>query len=485
MKFKRILALILCFGICLTLVGCGNQNTTNAVANNLDKNTAKLENVLDKIEDVNYKNIIIDEISPLSDETFNTISNNKNLQKTKWYSVTKTSANNFVPKKASKDKNRRDAKYVSNNNAKKVGLTDEQTNTPSNTVKKIGKPKTSTKQTYFINNDGIYSYKPKYVNYVTESFNRDCIDNYISQIEIIYEECADCIGCNAECKNEKVILKQNIEDCKTLIRKMRDGTIQLSDEDITKCNDCINDLNDCINRLNSTKNNVKSKEKSVKDIKNNFYKMPEELQISYSKLLESLENRLDCLVECNDCMNCICNTINNTNIDMTDALENKSDENDIIDYENLENQNIDAMNNYSNNQNDYIVTNQVPNQISQIPNNNGYRNINNNLNYAYGYYNNGIGNNMYGYNGYYNGFYPYTPRNIDTYGIINKNIDTYAPYKNNIQMQNIQQNENLKNQNDAPLPNPFDKEEIKNFKEKFKNKSHVDNENENIKIFAI
>ena len=104
MKIRKIIIFVLCVSFCFCLVGCGNQNTTNGVANNLDKNTTKLENVLNKLEDVNYKNIVIEDISPLNDETFNTISNNSALQKTKWYSVTGEAANNIVPTKLSDQK---------------------------------------------------------------------------------------------------------------------------------------------------------------------------------------------------------------------------------------------------------------------------------------------------------------------------------------------------------------------------------------------
>ena len=471
MKFKKFLIIVLCIMISISMAGCGNKNTTNAVANSLDKNTAKLENVLNNLEDVSYKNIIIEEISPLSDETFNTISN-YSLQKTKWYSVTNSNTNDIVPTKTTnKDKNRRDAKYVSNN-SKKVGLTEETIN-PTNTVKKIGKPNLSN--SYLIDNNGTYSYKPKYINNVTENFNRDCLDDYIRKIEIIYGECADCIGCNAECKNEKTILQQNINDCRTLIRKMRDGTISLSDDEISTCNDCLNNLNDCINRLNSTKNNVKSKEKSVNNLKKNFSSMQTDLENAYSKLLDALENRLNCLTECNDCMNCICNTINNTNVDMADALKNRTNTNEIIDYnqeyeleDNNFSQSANNINNNSNKSNYYQNTQNNPYILNENTQNYGT----NNSNFGYNKFN---GNNMYGYNnGYYN-TYPYMPRNIDTYGYINKNIDTYTPYNQNYQNYN---SDMVFTDTNAPIPNPFEEPEIKKLKEKFKRKSNTTESNQ-------
>ena len=490
MKLKKILVFILCIGICLSLVGCGNQNTTNAVANNLDKNTTKLENVVDKLQDVNYKNIVIEEISPLSDDTFNTITNTNALKKTKWYSVNGNATSDFIPTKISAEK-RRDAKYVSKqNDIKKVGLTEPDAS-PKNLVKYLGKPANQMSQTYR-QNAGNNQYRPKYINNVSENFNRDSLDKYLMQIEVIYEECADCISCNAECKNEKIVLQQNISDCRTLIKKMRDGTIKLSTEDISNCNECIKNLNERINRLNSTKNNVETKEKSIKEYINNFSANKDNLQNAYTKLLDALENRLDALCECNDCLSCICNTINNSNIDMTDALKNKSDESDIRNFEQEEQQeqpfsNIDTMNDTSTKKEDY-VKNDIPtqnntqtyNQTNVVPQNQAYNNSYNNgysNNFGYNGYANGVG-----YNGIYNNAYPYPPRNIDTYGFINKNIDTYAPYR--------QSNQNLQSENTetesvettdaqtAPIPNPFEEPDIKGIKDKIKKPFQDNDENQ-------
>ena len=438
MKLKKILVFILCIGISICLVGCGNQNTTNAVANNLDKNTAKLETVLDKMQDVNYKNIVIEDISPLSDETFNTISNINVLKKTKWYSVNGNVANDFVPTKVSADK-RRDAKYVNGDDIQGYGI-GEQIPEPVK-ARKLAKKLANTNS--FNNAQNVYNnsnstYKPRYINSVSESFNRDCLDNYFKQIEIIYEECADCISCNAECKNEKVILQQNISDCRTLVKKMRDGTIQLSAADITKCNNCMKTLNESVNRLSSTKTNVNSKEKNILSLKENFSNKKDQLQTAYIKLLDALENRLDCLSQCNDCLNCICNTINNSKVDMTDALENRTDEDKIKDYEKEENlqenrnfSNIDTMNNYSINQDDY-VKNQTVNQQTTY----------NNQPYQTQYPQNYGFNNGYGYNnGFYNNNMPYPPRNIDTYNLINKNIDTYSPFQKQTEISKQENNE--------------------------------------------
>lgn len=454
--FKKILTFSVVAILLLCLVGCGNQNTETAIANNLEKSTTNLMSTLNKLEEMSYNDIVIKEISPLADSTYNTV-NTSALQKIKWHTIGKTV--NLEP----------DVKFVN------AQLTYENENSD----------KTSTNYDHKareITDDVTYSYKPKYVNNVSDSFSRKHFNSFVNNVENIYCQCSDCISCDAECKNTKDQLKNNINDTQVLCQKLRDGTIKMKAEDIENCKTQINNLNDCIKRLARTNGNVNSKCNDIKNLKENFSSHIGSVQDAYSRLLNTLETRLDYLDCCNEKLNEICDVINQTNVNRTEVQNNLSDEKDIAKIENneivknngnteqnaqnntqsekdnnnkninensnqnvtesknnsqpVENQNGNQNNNQNNTDgtNQNSISNQMPNQINNnvpsVQNVTPQQNTIPNANAPY--YNNGAynGNGVYnGYNnGYYNGYnYNYPPRNIDTYQNIEKNIDTYSP----------------------------------------------------------
>ncbi len=454
--FKKILTFSVVAILLLCLVGCGNQNTETAIANNLEKSTTNLMSTLNKLEEMSYNDIVIKEISPLADSTYNTV-NTSALQKIKWHTIGKTV--NLEP----------DVKFVN------AQLTYENENSD----------KTSTNYDHKareITDDVTYSYKPKYVNNVSDSFSRKHFNSFVNNVENIYCQCSDCISCDAECKNTKDQLKNNINDTQVLCQKLRDGTIKMKAEDIENCKTQINNLNDCIKRLARTNGNVNSKCNDIKNLKENFSSHIGSVQDAYSRLLNTLETRLDYLDCCNEKLNEICDVINQTNVNRTEVQNNLSDEKDIAKIENneivknngnaeqnaqnntqsekdnnnkninqnsnqnvtesknnsqpVENQNGNQNNNQNNTDgtNQNSISNQMPNQtnnnVPSVQNVTPQQNTIPNANAPY--YNNGAynGNGIYnGYNnGYYNGYnYNYPPRNIDTYQNIEKNIDTYSP----------------------------------------------------------
>lgn len=441
MKIKKVFILIFTLFIAFSLVGCGETNNEVAIGNNIEKSTTKLSNIIEKLESLDYDKIIIEDISPLHDSTFRTVSSKKGLEKSTWYAIGTT---NKVPTNSlNRPKN---AKYVSND---KIDLIREQSKNYkikpiSNTTCENGECNTEYKTNYTSN------YKPRYVNEVSSNFTRESLDKYLYQIEVIYNTCADCVSCNAECNNESSRLKQNIGDCKVLGSKLKDGTIKLSENNINECNNCIDSLESCTYNLNKTKNNLSGKEKTVADLKDNLTKNLSELQDAYDKLLTALETRLEYLRNCNDCINSLADIINKTNVNTYEAEKNKSDEQDIIlSEERLEEEN--ATNEYqsykTNNINKTRTTNYqkpitkktVQRPILTQPNNNYRDNHNiapiyentNDMPANYAPYNN---QNIVPYNnqsiapfGYGYNNYPYPMRNIDTYRTINKNIDTFYP----------------------------------------------------------
>ncbi|MBQ8430554.1 MAG: hypothetical protein IJX26_01245, partial [Clostridia bacterium] len=292
MKFKKIVAVFIVLIIAISVVGCGEARTSVEVANNLDKSATRLSTILDKLEEINYNDIVISEISPLSDSTFNTVSN-ANLQKTKMYvvggSATQVKPCQFVKIGQIGLDEYHDSSFINETKNNPASNGDDFSNSKNIECKNgnCNSKKTSNLycengecneyncingqcynltraneskngvsynyNSYQINGNTGYnlrkrsdsksSYQPKYVNNVSKNFNRKNIENYYNNIEILYEKCSDCVGCNAECKSAKDSLKQIILECKMLCEKLRDGTINLSDNEITTCNSYINNLN--------------------------------------------------------------------------------------------------------------------------------------------------------------------------------------------------------------------------------------------------
>lgn len=518
MKSKRILTALLTVFMILCLVGCGEAKTSHAVGTNLNKSMTNLSSIVKNIEEINYNEIIIEDISPLSDNTFNTVSNTSALQKTKWYRVGGNVSSTIETKPKSNN-----AKYVNSEkfNKNKIGLDAFKTKnlaqkTTRNTTQKTAQRTTQNSNCYgdncntTANNNTTAnrtSYKPRYVNQVSESFNRNSLDSYIGKIEVLYNRCADCISCEAECKNEKNILNQKIEECKVLCQKLKDGTIKLTDNEITSCNDCISNISSCADRLKTTKGNIGSKSHAISKIKNNYNTNISGIEDAYQKLLDALETRLECYKNCNSSIDSVCNIINKTNVNMNEAILNKSNEKD-IDPEFSQNTEYNANNfnktqmqnpsrtlipeettdnhsawNQGNNVNtnknipqyrhltkdikdedhkDIISQKNQNNTVQNRPirqnnaNNNGNLTSNNGINNGALYGNNGINNgvvynNGYNQNGIYSNNNPYPPRNIDTYHNIYKNIDTYRP-NYPVQNNNILNTQNTNTNQNTEIP---------------------------------
>lgn len=381
MKIKKILTLVFTVLLAICLVGCGNQNTEAAVAKNIEKNTAKLDTIIQRLEDLNYEDIVIDDISPLADSTFNT-TNNVNAEQTRWYAIG-NGTRQYSTMPVAQNKPANNAKYV---NSDKVELNQ---NTKSH-ITQNGNHNNCANGECFNTNRRNYNatrtsnYTPKYINEVSNNFTRNSLDNYLNQVQIVYNTCADCISCNAECKNQTVRLKQNIGDCKTLSGKLKDGTITLSDNEIYSCNQCLDNLSSCSLRLNSTKDNIMLKEKDVVNLKDNLTKNLEALKDAYSRLLTALESRLDYLKECNSNIDSLCDIINKTNVNYAEAEKNRSYEKDIVyEDENIEEENIQSQ--YENgilnseNQNYFVDNSNFNNQNTNYSSNTNrnYKTINN------------------------------------------------------------------------------------------------------------
>lgn len=337
MKFKRFLTFVAIILLSVCVVGCGNNNTTTAVANNLQKNADRLSTVVSKLEEFDNRDIVVKDISPLQAEADIASYSQSMALYSKYgsnlgYSTSKTSAR-------PNDKN---AKYVNATGQKISANTPYQstymgTKTDNNLV-----PSNYAGETYAGNSNfktAQKAYKTRYVNDITQNFTRDSVDSYLSKVENCYNSCADCIGCNAEYKIEKTRLEQNLRDCKVVCQRLRDGTITLSQQEIEQCQKCLNSLNSNIQRLKSTKGNVSAKQKNVEKLKSNFASNLVTLDDAYQKLSDALQCRIECVKDCNNDLNCLFDIINKTNVNISDAQKNKSDQKDIeLSKEKLQNE---------------------------------------------------------------------------------------------------------------------------------------------------
>ena len=522
MKFKKIFVLIITIILATCLVGCENQNTEKAVANNLSKSADKLSSVVQNLEEVENSDIIIEELSPISEnysanqtsnrytaqnssnkynfgkhilsamefnldakpkqssnakyvngekitlnepsaeennandnsiicedgkcynnenckdgtcynkdinvkdikeinvnkknnnESENTTNKNK-TQRLNSYN-NKKSLNNTVKKQnlskninknnTNRNINKENLKKTINNSkstqknsiknsvSKKV---ETKNNTLNKSIKNSSKKNENTKNStstnqsnknYSINqnnnksfntnnNTNNKTYKPKYINELSENINRDHLDKYLQKIENVYNACADCICCNEQCKIEQSKLEQNLKDCKVYSTKLKDGTITLSQEEISQCNNCLNSLSNCIERLKSTKGTVNLKKADIEKIKDNFGSNTINLIESYNKLSQTLECRLQYLKDCNANLTCIFDIINKTNVNVAEAEQNKSDESEILKNEEMlkEEEIFSEQNNY----NDTILNNNLQSEElkNQAETNSNYHNSNN------------------------------------------------------------------------------------------------------------
>ena len=341
MKLKRFLTFVAVILLSVCVVGCGNNNTTAAVANNLQNDADRLSTVVAKLEEFDNRDIVVKDISPLQAEA-DVASYSQSMALYGKYG----SNLGYNSSKTGARPNDKNAKYVNAIGEKISANTPYQSDymgsKTDNTAKPNNRQQSYAGETYTSSGDpktAQKSYKTRYVNDITQNFTRDLVDSYLSKVENCYNSCADCIGCNAEYKIEKTRLEQNLRDCKVLCQKLKDGTITLSQQEIEQCQKCLNSLNSNIQRLKSTKGNVSAKQKDVEKLKSNFASNLVTLDDAYQKLSDALQCRIECVKDCNNDLNCLFDIINKTNVNISDAQKNKSDQKDIdLSNEKLQNE---------------------------------------------------------------------------------------------------------------------------------------------------
>lgn len=301
-NLKRTFVLVLVLVTAILLVGCGQAKTTKQISNKINKETQKIVQVLNNLDNATDVQLEIKDISPISSGNSSNIAtgnvSRKTSDVTKNYEISNTkkvSVSNFnLPKKI--------GYYDSNNKFVKDNYKVRNINNDlfdSN----VNNGNIITNQEKIRN----FEYQPKYVNSTSENFTTDNLQNYFAKIEDLYNTCSDCICANAECNNCRQQLKIACNNCKTLCDKLNDGSIQLTDSQIEECNTCLGKLNDCLSKLNSTKGDLNALLPTLKSLLKNYYGNFDSLCSCYGKIGMCLDTRIQ---DMNDCISCI-NDLNN------------------------------------------------------------------------------------------------------------------------------------------------------------------------------
>lgn len=443
MKTKSIFSYLIVAIMAICLVGCTTEPANvGAVSTSIKQNTTYLATVISELESINSNDLLINEISPLTNLNYG-------------YASTRTSKNNkvfndetYTLKEASQIRdlntknNTRDDAFDKNFSQKNNDVAQNQRTQTNPNINNENNGYTARKT----------SYKPRFVNEEnSSSFNRTVLDSYLSKVETLYNMCNDCVIANSELNNQKSELYELITDCQNCCNNL--GDCKMTNEQISECNSLVKELKTCCNNLNNTKGQITKTTNSFKNLKNNFGANIDSLCEKYSSILDCVEQRI---LECKNASTCLDR--------LTTLINNCCGYNKIINPETPETpKNDNAMQNQNNTmQNNNAQNNGTNVNVETMQNtgiNNGINNQNNNgINNGVGINNpinnNGINNN-YGYNGagvnngvnngLYNGYYG-VPRNTDTYQKIYKNTDSYFPNKN-IPQNNNYVNPNINNAN--------------------------------------
>lgn len=295
---KRTFVFLLVIIASVMLVGCGEAKTAKQVSNKINKQTQKIVQVLNSLDIAQDDQLDIKDISPISQQ---------NTENNATTTVSKTTKNvDYALVNGEKDRTilpKRLGYYDINNNF----IKDKTYKAPrvNNQIFENGNKVVNTTQRNIINTEKVkdFSYEPKYVNSTSQNFSTDNLQNYFAKIQDLYNTCADCICANSECNNCKQELKVACNNCKSLCDKLNDGSITLTEEQISECNDCLNNLNECMNKLNSTKGDLNSLLSTLRPLLNNYYGNFTSLCECYGKIGMCLDTRIDDIKQCTSCVN--------------------------------------------------------------------------------------------------------------------------------------------------------------------------------------
>lgn len=351
--FRTFLVSVLVIATAMVFVACGEPATAQALGNSVERNTDRLIRVLENLDSVTNKDLDIKDISPINAGTVsntrltgrsgdsanvvfgrNTSTATRNSgstsrlrsrRSTATARNTRTQRGTYLPERVGYlDDNGSVIKDI-NYGGKKINesIINDQNVINNPTVNsgngftdgRINQDNTSTNQ-----NNGIFSYQPRYVNSVSQNFNTNNLDSYFQRIQELYQYCSDCISTNAQCNTAKDELGVCVNQCKSLCDQLKDGTITLSDDQINQCNDCIKDLNDCISKINSTKGDLNSLIARLKPYLSNYSGNISSICDCYSQITRCLDTRIDEINNCTSCVTEINDIICNSNI--TDGTVN-------------------------------------------------------------------------------------------------------------------------------------------------------------------
>lgn len=328
MKYlKRTFVLLLVVVSACLFTGCGEAKTAKQVSNKLERQTQKIVSVLNALDSATDSDFEIKDFSPISSKSTNKINVNQ----------TSLRAQNL-----NKNLTRKNYDYTLTNTSKKQSLTNKNALIKDNLNYNTNKVKTDVLNDNLVANGPVkssenkvrnYTYTPKYVNSTSENFTTDNLQNYFAQIEDLFNTCSDCICSNAECNNCRENLKIACNNCESLCQKIKDGSINLTDEQIASCNDCLNRLMEQTNKLNSSKGDLNTLLNKLKPLMKNYNSNFWALCECYGQVNQCLDTRID---DMNNCISCLdelsniicpngnCNTASNNVNSTTKANQTKT-----------------------------------------------------------------------------------------------------------------------------------------------------------------
>lgn len=342
---KKLIIPLSLMTLAMIPTGCTPKDNNAKIANELSNNITELMESAKRVSDIDENKLTIDK---LHDKT--TINND--------YKTKKTYTNNTIRKLAKNNQKANDGLYN-----KQTTFVKTNSNNGSNFSKNTAKNNSYNRNLDFLytndynNLDNYVSDNGNHTNkYGTSEYNSRFTSNtenkalitYLEKIQDLHAICNDTCAASHDLDSLKSELITSCNNCNTLLKKVQNGEVSLTEEQKNTLCEYNNTLQGCINDLNSCKN-CSEDVNLINSLKGNFSNNCDTLVAKYLKVLNNLDingsycNNAQCTVaEINNYISNICgekvnnyvrrykfdnyaidNTPSNKTIDNNQPIQNK------------------------------------------------------------------------------------------------------------------------------------------------------------------
>ena len=333
---KKLLIPLSLITLAMIPTGCNKTAEPESnVAKNLSSSLTEMMQTVNNFADIDESKLTIDEINSTTDINKDYAKNTSNTYKSQvsrsLLKAPKTTPNGktYYYNRNATFKNTRQNSQNTAKYGQSIGQNVYKTNSLDNTTY----PNIANTPGNYVT-DGVTStnryytaqYTPRHTNTMTSS--NSTLTNYFEKIQDLYTICNDTCAASYELEDLKSELIDSCKNCNTLLAKVNNGEVKLTQNQVETLNEYNNTLKSCISDLKTCKG-CENDVEMISTLKGNFSNNCDTLVAKYLKVLNNLDtntsicNNARCTVaEVNNYISSICGESNVKNYNRYDRFYN-------------------------------------------------------------------------------------------------------------------------------------------------------------------